>query len=348
MKAEHLFPYKWNLADGYPATGIEPHGLKVFGTFICGGGSSMGYKLAGFHHLGGVEIDPKIATIYEDNHDPEYLFVEDLRVFNQREDLPAELYNLDVLDGSPPCSTFSMAGDRERAWGKEKIFAEGQALQTLDDLVFVYCETIKKLRPKVFLLENVKGLALGNARSYPRRIFTTLDTAGYDCQIFVLNAASMGVPQVRERCYIIGRRKDLNLPKLNLSFKERPVYFGQVLDKTDTRCTMSPSMLEAFKRLRPEDRKLSHTNMREFAKTSGFTLPWANANRVCPTLTTGSTFLQAFPRELNEKELCQISTFPLDYKCPNPTRLRWLSGMSVPPVMMAQIAHQIYLQLFSK
>ena len=61
-----------------------------------------------------------------------------------------------------------------------------------------------------------------------------------------------------------------------------------------------------------------------------------------------STFLQAFPRELNEKELCQISTFPLDYKCPNPTRLRWLTGMSVPPVMMAHIAHQIHLQLFSK
>ena len=50
----HLFPYRWSLADGYPAKGITYHGRKVFGTFICGGGSTMGYKLAGYHHLGGV------------------------------------------------------------------------------------------------------------------------------------------------------------------------------------------------------------------------------------------------------------------------------------------------------
>lgn len=49
----HRFPYKWNVSDGYPAKGIEAHNSTVFGTFICGGGSSMGYKLAGYHHWGG-------------------------------------------------------------------------------------------------------------------------------------------------------------------------------------------------------------------------------------------------------------------------------------------------------
>ena len=124
----HRFPYLWRLADGYPAKGIEPHGCKVFGTFICGGGSSMGYKLAGYHHLGGVELDPSIAAIYKQNHHPEHLYIEDIRDFNKRTDLPAELYQLDILDGSPPCSTFSMAGKREKAWGKEKQFAEGQKM----------------------------------------------------------------------------------------------------------------------------------------------------------------------------------------------------------------------------
>lgn len=132
----HRFPFKWYLKDGYPAKGIEPHNSKVFGTFICGGGSSMGYKLAGFHHLGGVELDPKVAETYKLNHHPEHLYNMDIREFNELQDLPAELYQLDLLDGSPPCSTFSTAGSRDKAWGKEKRFSEGQKLQTLDDLVF--------------------------------------------------------------------------------------------------------------------------------------------------------------------------------------------------------------------
>lgn len=69
----------------------------------------MGYKLAGFLHLGGVEIDKKMAKIYQKNHSPEYFYLEDLRDFNERDGLPPELYHLDILDGSPPCSAFSMS-----------------------------------------------------------------------------------------------------------------------------------------------------------------------------------------------------------------------------------------------
>jgi DNA (cytosine-5)-methyltransferase 1 len=154
----HKFPYKWNLADGYPAKGIEKHNLKVFGTFICGGGSTMGYKLAGFDHLGGVEIDPPIADIYKTNHNPKHLFVEDIRAFAKRTDFPKELLNLDILDGSPPCSGFSMAGNREKDWGKTKVFREGQADQRLDDLFFDYIALAKKLQPKVVIAENVNKL----------------------------------------------------------------------------------------------------------------------------------------------------------------------------------------------
>lgn len=344
----HKFAYDWKIADGYPAPGIEAHGLKVFGTFICGGGSTMGYKLAGYEHLGGVEIDERVSAIYARNHHPKYLYTEDLRDFNKRDDLPSELYNLDILDGSPPCSTFSMAGSREDAWGKEKVFAEGQSLQTLDDLVFVYCDTIKKLRPKVFLLENVKGLALGNAKSYLRRIFTTLDSYGYECQVFILNAASMGVPQMRERCFVIGRRKDLHLPKLNLSFNEPPIVFGNIIDRTDQRQTMSPVVRKLYELRQPKDGRLYDTNIREFGKAAGFTQFWTPEERVCHTLCTTELYLTTIPRSMNEKELLKVASFPQDYDCPNLSRLRFLTGMSVPPVMTAQIAHQIKEQLFNK
>ncbi|MFN7610266.1 MAG: DNA cytosine methyltransferase, partial [bacterium] len=178
--SKHRFPYKWNLSDGYPAK----NGLKVFGTFICGGGSTMGYKLAGFEHLGGVEIDPEVADVYKTNHNPKYLFVEDIRGFADRKEFPEDLYDLDILDGSPPCSSFSMAGNREKDWGKTKVFREGQAEQRLDDLFFDYIRLAKKLQPKVVIAENVKGLIQGNAKAYVHRIKKEFEAAGYKVQLF--------------------------------------------------------------------------------------------------------------------------------------------------------------------
>lgn len=78
-------------------------------------------------------------TVYVKNHSPKYNFCMDLRDFNKipSAELPEELFSLDILDGSPPCTTFSMAGQREKTWGKKKKFREGQTEQTLDDLASV-------------------------------------------------------------------------------------------------------------------------------------------------------------------------------------------------------------------
>lgn len=140
-----MFDWKWYLKDIK-----QDKDVKVFSTFSCGGGSTMGYKRAGFKVLGNVEIDKKINEMYVKNFNPKYNFNMDLREFNLLENLPQELYQLDILDGSPPCSTFSMAGVREKAWGKEKRFREGQKLQTLDDLFFVFLDTVKKIKSKNF------------------------------------------------------------------------------------------------------------------------------------------------------------------------------------------------------
>lgn len=59
-----------------------------------------------------------------------------------------ELHNLDILDASFPCSVFSIAGDRQKAWGKEKVFREGQKAQRLDDLAFYSIDLAKELKPK--------------------------------------------------------------------------------------------------------------------------------------------------------------------------------------------------------
>lgn len=344
MNSGHKFPYNWRLSDRYPASGIHQHGKKVFGAFVCGGGSTMGYKLAGYGHLGGVEIDPKVAAVYRANHHPRHLFVEDIRRFNQRQELPAELYGLDLLDGSPPCSSFSMAGNREKDWGREKQFREGQELQRLDDLVFEYVKTIAKLRPKVAILENVKGLLLGNAKAYARKIKEAFEGAGYRVQVFLLNAASMGVPQLRERVFFIGLREGFDMPLLRLNFEEKPVKFGRIINRNNTAKDLTQVQFDLWNRQKKSDKTLSDVR----GAANGFTDYFVSDAEVSPTITSEGKFIcKSIPRHYDAMEYCQCGTFPSDYEF-HDLKPKHLIGMSVPPVMAAQIGHQIYLQWLSK
>jgi DNA (cytosine-5)-methyltransferase 1 len=343
----HKFPYKWNLSDGYPAKGINKNGLKVFGTFICGGGSTMGYKLAGYDHLGGVEIDPEVASIYKLNHNPKYLFNQDIREFNKLNDLPEELYNLDLLDGSPPCSTFSMAGSREKAWGKEKQFREGQSVQTLDDLVFEYCNTIIKLKPKVFLLENVKGIILGNAKAYSKKIIQIMEHEGYKVQLFLLNSASMGIPQRRERVFFIGYKKELNFKPLKLNFNEKPItYIDFKSNEYGAELTLETKKI--WEQRISTDKSLADIHLRISGKSKRFNAVFIKNDKVPNTIAAGSDSIPIrfdVPHRITMDECKLIGSYPLDYNfkklAPN-----YLIGMSVPPVMTAQIAYEIYLQWF--
>jgi len=341
----HLFPYRWKLADGYPAKGIPYHGRKVFGTFICGGGSTMGYKLAGFDHLGGVEIDPKVAAVYKANHKPKHLYVEDIRTFNERTDLPDELFNLDLLDGSPPCSSFSMAGSREKGWGKEKVFREGQAHQRLDDLVFTYVDTIAKLRPKVALLENVKGLLAGNAKAYAKEIVNRLRGHGYTVQVFLLNAATMGVPQMRERCFFIARL-DATWPNLVLKFEEPPIPFRCVDEGSVKRKPIRDGIRDYYKQT-PMGKSVSDVH----PKGMYFGTYKQHPDQVSRTIIadSGGGIMLHYKEDgyCTDGEYKQMGTYPMDYNF-GPMGAKYLIGMSVPPVMTAQIAHQLNLQWFRK
>lgn len=221
--------WKWTMAKDYPK---QKNGLKVFSCFACGGGSTMGYKLVGCEVLGCVEIDPKMNEVYVKNHHPKYNYCMDIREFNAlpNDQIPEELFNLDILDGSPPCTTFSMAGQREESWGKKKKFREGQKEQTLDDLSFVFIDTVRKLKPKTVIMENVEGLLLGEAFDYVRNIYTLMREAGYRMHHWLLKGENMGVPQKRHRVFFVAVRNDLNIDprELDMTFNYEPVTFGEV------------------------------------------------------------------------------------------------------------------------
>ena len=357
INQNHRFPYKWNLKD---AIFTKDKG-KVFSCFACGGGSTMGYKLAGFDVLGCNEIDPKMMEAYKANHNPKYSFLEGIQTFKLREDLPKELYELDILDGSPPCSSFSMAGNRESDWGKEKKFREGQADQVLDTLFFDFIDLAKKLQPKVVVAENVKGLLLGNAIEYVKKIYKEFDQAGYYCQHWLLDASKMGVPQRRERVFFICMRKDIakpfleqvdfftSIPKLSLDFKEHEIVYKDFKTGILGKELTEETKLIWNQRL-PSDQDLGAIHERIGGVAKRFQVKFIDDNMVAKTLAAGSDsipILRDFPNRIEENEIKMIGSYPLDYNFIK-NEPGYLIGMSVPPVMTAQIATEIYSQWISK
>ena len=219
-------PHAWLLKD---LESVPQNGLKVMTTFSCGGGSSLGYKLAGCDVIAANDIDTEMAYHYKLNLNPKYYFLCPIKDLLKQE-LPKELYTLDILDildGSPPCSNFSMAGNREKDWGKDKHFREGQAKQILDNLFFDWLDLVECLKPKVAIAENVKGLIQGNAKGYVKLIMARFKTIGYNAQLFLVNAADCGVPQRRERVFFIALRNDIDKPKLILTPEHRWISAGE-------------------------------------------------------------------------------------------------------------------------
>lgn len=327
--------WKWTMANDYPK---EKNGLNVFSCFACGGGSTMGYKLAGCEVIGCNEIDPRMNKVYVENHHPKHNYLQDIREFNKREDLPQELYDLDILDGSPPCTTFSMAGDREESWGKKKKFREGQTEQTLDDLSFVFIDTVAKLRPKVMIMENVEGLIKGEAWSYVQKIYKQLNDIGYKVKHWLLKGENMGVPQTRHRVFFVATRLNFDLDKIDMSFNYEPITYGSI--KTLEEKIANGKMSVAIKQIKKGE-AINECMKRIYGVNSGITHRIAYENQVYPTQTAGHgdiwTISGNHPSDL---DVLHCQTFPQDYKLGKESS-EYICGMSVPPIMIKRIVNRL-------
>jgi DNA (cytosine-5)-methyltransferase 1 len=326
---------------------------KVISTFCGLGGSSTGYKLAGLQVLAAVEFLDYQANTYRLNNPGTRLYQANIRELDPLAilaDAGLAVGELDIFDGSPPCSSFSTQGNIEKGWGKVKPY--GNTKQRTDDLFYQYIRFLTAMRPKVFVAENVSGLVKGASKGHFNDFFRAFMQCDYTVAAKVLNAANYGVPQARERLIFIGVRNDLNLT---------PV-FPQPLGKLVT-------LREAFAGITNTPEELAAVDLRPFAiydkiktvapggKYHAFqSLQKEHPNRPSRTITaTGAGVISAAGpchwdnRKFTIPELKAIQSFPQGYMLTGSYKEQAEGlGRAVPPLMMKAIAETIKTQILDK
>jgi DNA (cytosine-5)-methyltransferase 1 len=263
-------------------------------------------------------------------------------------DLPEELFGIDILDGSPPCSSFSMAGNREKDWGKKKHFREGQAEQVLDDLFFDYLNLVDRLKPKVAIAENVKGMLVGKAKGYTKMVMARFREIGYRPQLFLVNAADCGVPQKRERVFFCAIRNDIEAPKLQLAPKHKWVTAGEATEDLQVLTAEEIQETAPTKNYIPywEKTKPGSVSTNGKGQQGIFYGVRLASDQPSRTLSSGvSNFMHwSICRQLTYREWKRLGSFPDDYQAKTPQIGKYMIGMSVPPRMTEAVARAVIEQ----
>ena len=194
--------------------------FNVLSTFAGGGGSSTGYRLAGGKILAINEFVEEAQNTYRENYPNTLIIPGDIKKLTGKDFLdkiglkPGEL---DLLDGSPPCSAFSTAGKREKGWDQTKTYSDGKQVENIEDLFFEFTRITGDIMPKVVIGENVAGITMGEATEYRNKIINEFDKLGYETVYKVLSAADFETPQDRKRCFFVAVRNDI-MEKAGLNF----------------------------------------------------------------------------------------------------------------------------------
>jgi len=338
--------------------------FNVVSLFAGCGGSSTGYRLAGGNILAINEFIPAAQDAYAKNYPSTHIFKEDVRKLTGQmilDRIGLSKYELDLLDGSPPCSSFSMAGIRENGWGKEKKYSDSK--QRTDDLFFEFSRILNEISPKVFICENVKGITMGNAAGLlgseqislfddePDTIYTALTKAGYNVRYKVLNAKDYGVPQSRERTIFIGVRKDID-KKITFPIIRSGEYVScqeATLDLVNSKeeieeSTHKDGIVKEYVKMLKEGESGN-----KYAPSGYHGLVRVKKDKVCPTICArqgnkGACLIHwEEDRELTVSELKRLSSFPDDYYLGEKyTQKTERIGRAVPPLMMKAIASHVY------
>ena len=359
---------KYNLQDVYDAS--SQNKFNVISTFAGGGGSSTGYRLAGGKILCINEFVEEARNTYRENYPDTPILPDDIKELTGQDLLDAagiKAGEVDILDGSPPCSAFSMAGavvqggGHTKGFGKTKKYSDGKKVENIEDLFFEFLRVAEDIKPKVIVAENVAGLMMGEAKQYYYKITNEFEKIGYDVSSMVLDSSHYGVPPTRKRVIFIAVREDVT-EAVGLTFMNIAGIFPDKFSEAIT-CGDAFSDLEydeeEIKMLTEKFSKGSHfetaskmpkdpekvlTGANYHPKGHHFNMKRISRHKPAPTITaSGGCIHWSEMRKLALCESQRAMSLPDDFKLTGKWEQRSeRMGRMVPPLMMKAIADSVY------
>lgn len=340
----------------------------MISTFAGGGGSSLGYSMAGFRELLAVEWDDHAVETFKLNFPGVPIYHDDIAKLSVEEVFKLTGLTegeLDVFDGSPPCQGFSTAGKRNLHDSRNQLFQE-------------YVRLLRGLKSKVFVMENVSGMVKGKMKLVFAEIMRGLKAAGYRVSARLMNAMYFDVPQNRARMIFIGIREDLKIDPSHPKAQRRIWPLNQVIPSLQA--TRSQAINPWIDGHRPAATILKTQSGYEGlpAFADKYAQLWSrvplggNASDVIgkgynscvkpdpykpsPTLPktqTGRGFATIAhpyePRALTIEEAKIIGSYPGEFRLIGSYSEQWARiGNSVPPLFMRALAEHIREQILSK
>ena len=329
---------------------IPFNGFNVVSTFSGAGGSSLGYRMAGFRVIWVNEFMEKARESYKLNASSSTILngkdIRQLKASDILNEINLDIGEIDILDGSPPCASFSTQGKRDKDWGKVKSYSKTQ--QRTDDLFFEYIRLVRLLKPKIFVAENVSGLIKGRAKGYFLEILKEFKESGYNVKVKLLKAHWLHVPQMRERLFFIGIRNDLNkepefpVPKSTMTRIRDvlPYLNNKNLTDTDVIWIKENTRMKKLWQYTKAVTNFQRAGFELFGKKgSYFGQVKASPDKPCNTILTTAMYHWNECRFLTIPEIKLFSTFPEDFKLTGSFMDKWERvGRAVPPFMAKEIA----------
>jgi DNA (cytosine-5)-methyltransferase 1 len=313
--------------------------------FTGAGGACLGYRRAGFLCVAASEFIESARETYLANFPGTPVDPRDVRLVRGHEllDLGA-VGEVDFIEGSPPCSAFSVSGKLAGGWGKARSYSS--TAQRVDDLLLEFARLVDEIRPRAFAAENVAGLARGVSKGFLIDLVSALRKSSYRVKAMVLDAAALGVPQRRRRVFVVGIRGDLGRDP------EFPVPIGRLRTVREALVGVpAPSVPEEAgpsidrfaigreaARLAPGESSSRYQN-----------LVRAPLDGPCPTITqtagvagAASVVHPTEPRKFSVPELRRLCGFPDDFVLVGSYRERVERlGRAVPPPMAEAVGRTV-------